>query len=125
VRTAATSDPASGSVIASAPISSPRSAGASQRAFCASGAEREQGRRRDVDVRADPGRHAARPAARELLGQHRVGDPVAPVLEPQPAALRQRAEHLVREPAGLLPLVRERAQALAHERARLGTKRLV
>ena len=62
-------------------------------------AEAEDRGRRDVDVRADPRCHAARPAACQLLRQHRVGDPVALVLEPQPAARGQRPEHLVREPA--------------------------
>src|SRR5215207_2662362 len=43
VRTAATSEPASGSVMASAPIASPRSAGTSQRRFCASLPKRQIG----------------------------------------------------------------------------------
>jgi hypothetical protein len=78
-----------------------------------------------VDVRADAGRHAARAAARQLLRQHGVGHPVAVVLEAEPAALGQRAEHLVREPGGLLPRVGVRAQLAQHELTRAGAERLV
>jgi hypothetical protein len=54
------------------------------------GSERPERRRRDPVVRADAGGQPARAAARELLRQHRVGDPVGvrAVLEAEPAARR-------------------------------------
>ena len=90
-------------------------------------AELRHGRRGDRGVRADARRQPARPAARELLREHRVGDPVGvrPVLQPEPAALRELLEDRVREPAGGLPLVGVRAQLGLDEGADLGPERLV
>src|SRR5215213_8535952 len=89
VRVDATSEPASGSVIASAPIFSPRIAGSSQRSTCSGVPDFAIGGVRDARVRADSGREPARRAPGQLLREHRVGDPVRvrPVLQAEPAAL--------------------------------------
>src|SRR5207302_5160288 len=66
---------------------------------------------------ADPCRHAAGAAAGELLGEDGVVQVVAPltavllrVLEAEEAELRHPVEHLVREPARVLPLLGVGAQ---------------
>src|SRR4051812_126579 len=149
VRMEATSEPASGSVIASAAIFSPRTAGASQRSRCASVPNDASGGGGGPQWAPPPapgpppppparppggpaagapaGGEPARAAARDLLGEPGVGDPVGvlAVLEPQPPALRELAEHRVREAARRLPLRRARAQLALDERAHLRAQRLV
>ena len=75
-------------------------------------------------VRADAGGHAARAAAAQLLGEHRVVHVVAAlaavllrVLQPQEPGGRQLVEHLVGKPARVLPLGGVGAQLLGHEAA--------
>src|SRR5919106_2606936 len=86
------------------------------------GAEPFDRRRGDAHVGADPGRHTARPAARQLLAQHGVVEMVAAaaavlarVLEPEEAQLAHPREHLVGEPALPLPLADVRPELLGDE----------
>ena len=127
VRMAATSEPVSGSVIASAAIFSPRIAGASQRSRCASVPNVASGGVAIPTCAPMPADSPPEPARGELLAQHRVGHPVGvgPVLQPEPAALGQLREHLVRERARRLPLRRVRPQLALHERPHLHPQRLV
>ena len=124
--------PPPGSVIASAPIFSPLIAGHEPALLLLLGAELEDRRRRDAGVAADPGRHAARAAARHLLGEDRVVHVVAAlaavllrVLEPEEAELAHAREQLARELPRLLPLGRVRADLLLDERAERLAQRLV
>src|SRR5919106_2289895 len=96
------------------------------------GAEPFDRRRGDAHVGADPGRHTARPAARQLLAQHGVVEMVAAaaavlarVLEPEEAELAHPREHLVGEPALPLPLAGVRPELLGDEPPDLAAQRLV
>jgi hypothetical protein len=73
-------------------------------------------------VRAEPGRHAAGAAQRQLLGDHRVGDQVRPraaefllVLQPEEPELADALVQLAREVALRLPLLDVRADLAADE----------
>jgi hypothetical protein len=73
-----------------------------------------------------------RAAARELLGQHRVVEVVAPasaelgrVLEAEQPELGHAGEHVVGKPARVLPLPRVRAKLLGHEAPNLGAQAIV
>ena len=96
------------------------------------GAELPDRRQRDRRVRSDPGRQPPGAAARQLLGEHRVGH-VAPALaavsllklEAQVAELRQPVEHLVGEPSRLLPLGRPGPQLGLNEPPHRGSELLV
>ena len=109
----ATSEPAPGSVIPSAPIFSPRDPGHEPALLLLLGAEVEDRRHRDRGVGVEPGGDAARAArARQLLDPDRVvqvGAALAAVLlgelEAEEAELAAAGEELARELARLLPLV--------------------
>jgi hypothetical protein len=85
-------------------------------------AELPHGRRRDPDVGADPGRHAAGAAARQLFRENRVVHVVTTlaavllgVLEPEEPELGHAREDLVGKPASVLPLHRVRGELVLHE----------
>ena len=109
----ATSEPAPGSVIPSAPIFSPAIPGTSQRCFCSSRAEVEDRRHRDRGVGVEPGGDAAGAArAGQLLDPDRVvqvGAALAAVglgeLQPEEAELGAALVELAGEFARRLPLV--------------------
>ena len=121
----ATSEPAPGSVIPSAPISSPLIAGTSQRCFCSSVPNFQIGGVAISDVGADAGGDAAAGAgARELLDPDGVVDVVAAlaavlarVLEPEEAELAAAGKQLARELPRLLPLLDVRGDLLGDELA--------
>src|SRR5918999_840246 len=89
-------------------------------------------RRGDAHVGPDPCRHAAGPAARQLLAEHRVVEVVAAtaavlarVLQAEQAELPHALEDLVGEPAGALPIARMGAELARNELANLSAQRLV
>ncbi len=81
------------------------------------------GGQRDAAVGADAGGEATRAAPGELLDEHRVGDRVVVAavlgreLQPDVAELGEPPEHLVREPARVLPFARVRPEFGLHEPA--------
>ena len=88
------------------------------------GAELPDRRRGDVDVRADARGRAAGADPRHLLAQHRLVQVVAAlaavglrVLQPEQALRGELREHLVGEPALVLPLLRVRRQLALDEAA--------
>ena len=118
VVTAATSEPASGSVIAIAPIFSPAIAGPEVALPELVGAELGERGGAHVGLHADG--HRDRPAAAvpELLHEDETAGEVAAgaapalvVVEAEEPELAAAAEHVVGEVAGVLPLVDERAGA--------------
>ena len=123
VRIEATSEPAPGSVIPSAPIFSPLIPGTSQRCFCSSVPNFQIGGIAISACGAEPCRDAAAGArARELLDAGGVVDVVAALaavlareLEPEEAELAAAVEQLARELALLLPLVDVRGDLLGDE----------
>ena len=125
VRSEATSEPAPGSVIPRAPISSPLIPGTSQRCFCSSVPNFQIG---GVAISAwapEPrGDAAAAARAGELLDPDRVVDVVAAlaavlglVLEAEEAELAAAGVELAGELARLLPLVDVRRDLLGDEAA--------
>ena len=118
------SEPASGSVSANAPISSPRASGGTKRARCSSVPKREQRQRRRARVHRD--RHAdAGVGARELLEHEDVREEVgarAAVLlrhaHAHQAELGELGEHLAREAVLAIPLGRVRLD-LARAKSRV------
>ena len=125
VRSEATSEPAPGSVIPSAPINSPLIPGTSQRCFCSSVPNFQIGGMAISAWAPMPGGHAAAASgARELLDPDRVVDVVAAltavlglVLEAEEAELAAAVVELARELARLLPLVDVRSDLLGDEAA--------
>ena len=112
VRIAATSEPASGSVIAIAPIFSPAIAGRSQRSRCVVGAELRERGRRHVGLHRDRHRDRGRTRARQLLDEHDAGGEVAVaaaplrgVVQAEEAELAAAPEQFVGEVPGRFPLV--------------------
>ena len=95
-------------------------------------AELEDRRHRDPGVASDPGRYAARPAARHLLGEHGAVDRVAALAavllgvgDPQEAELAHPVEQRARELSCLLPLWRVRPDLLLDEGPQRLAQRLV
>ena len=83
-------------------------------------------------MRADPRRHPSRPAPGQLLAEHGVVEVIAAapavlarVLEAEQTELAHAGEHLVREPAGPLPVACVGPKLLGHERSDLPAQLLV
>ena len=125
MRTPATSEPASGSVIASAPIFSPRIAGASQRSCCSGVPNFAIGGVAmlvcaPIPAASPPDALRASSSANTASATQSASGPYFRPSQPRAAEL---PEHRVREPARGLPLVRVRAQLGLDEGPDLGPER--
>ena len=108
----ATSEPASGSVIAIAPIFSPAIAGPQVPLAQVVAAELAERRRAHVGLDRDRHREPAAAAPGQLLDEHQPGGQVAAgaapalgVVEAEEPELAAAPEHVVGEVTGVLPLV--------------------
>ena len=121
-----TSEPASGSVMASAPISSPRTAGSSQRALLLGGAEAEDRRRaRCGCARRCPAATPPEPQRASSSASTASATQSPPYLSPsQPRSASAPNTSFGNQPASS-HAVGVRPQLLQHELARAGAERLV
>ena len=132
VRIAATSEPASGSVIAIAPIFSPAIAGRSHRSRCVVGAELRECGRRHVGLHRDRHRDRGGAGAREFFDEDDAGGqvpvstaPLGGIVQAEEAEFAAAPEEIVGESPGRLPFVDVRPDLGLDEPAHRRPERVV